>query len=142
MSTDSSTTELECQKIVAELEEEFKYRFTDEDEEYKAITSQSTPPPPAIIPWAVRPKRNYDWSSNNRGEHWNKHRQRNYHDDYRHSRRSGGGGGGGYQNQRSYYHDDRYGGHSGHSRHYRGSRSSVSYQGQHESNRHHPYRKN
>lgn len=62
MSTDSSATELECQQIVAELEEEFKYRFTDEDEEYKATTSQSTPPPPAIIPWAVRPKRNYDWS--------------------------------------------------------------------------------
>merc|ERR1712034_103419 len=72
----------------------FKYRYTEEDEDFMKTVTHPLPPPPFVENWYSRPKRNFDYTRNQqRGSH---------HQNYR--------GRGGYDNRHGGYNrDDRQG---------------------------------
>lgn len=80
------------QNFIEDCEEEFRGRFTEDDEEFMAYCQKPRPPPPILDPWLVRPKFNDNRSGNNEG--YNRGRNFNYHNrgrnDYRHHHRGGG----------------------------------------------------
>jgi len=84
-------------KYLNECENEFKDRFTENDDEFAALSNQPVSDPPIVTPWMTRSGN--AGSSNYRG-HRN-YNQRPYH--HRHNR-SGGGGSGNYN--RNYGHND------------------------------------
>ena len=51
-----------AEETVAELEELFKDRYTEQDEEYMAAYRTPFSDPPCVENWYSRPKRTYDWS--------------------------------------------------------------------------------
>ena len=46
----------------SELENLFKDRYSEKDEEYMQTLNTPLAPPPCVENWYVRPKRTYDWS--------------------------------------------------------------------------------
>lgn len=97
------------QNFIEDCEEEFRGRFTEDDEEFMAYCKKARPTPPIMDPWVTR--RNYnqhrgggggggDGGNHNRGHHHNRpyyHHGGGRNDRYHHrGGRHRGGGGGGY----------------------------------------------
>ncbi|CAI9735762.1 TATA-binding protein-associated factor 2N [Octopus vulgaris] len=115
MSTDNSEDEVVSSDFENELEELFKSRYTDEDKEYQEVVAQETAPPPTVIPWHTKSKRNYDWSGyhgrDRRGWHGGRggggggYRDRGYHDRGGNYYDRNSGGYRNYHNRNDGYHD-------------------------------------
>ena len=60
-------------------EEEFKDRYTDDDEDFMKIKSEEPKNPPIVDPWYNKPRNKYDWSRQNR-EQGDRGGRRNYSD--------------------------------------------------------------
>lgn len=78
----------EDQLFINECEEEFKDRFTDNDDDFKAYCAQPSRPPPIVDPWQ---NRNFHGSGNHGGHY-----------------RGGRGGRGRYNNDGRHHHNRNY----------------------------------
>lgn len=113
----------EQQNFIAECENLFANRYTEEDPDYKSILESSIGDPPIIDPWYARPKRQFNWSGRRddrrrgdsfRNDHRDDRRDRhrnfddNRRDRHRHDRRDG------YQNRDDGRYRNRYENHRDH----------------------------
>jgi hypothetical protein len=57
-----SGTKVHLSPTAEELDEMFKTRYTDEDEEYTAYVNTPPYPPPVVDNWYSRPKRHFDYT--------------------------------------------------------------------------------
>ncbi|KAJ0181303.1 hypothetical protein K1T71_003388 [Dendrolimus kikuchii] len=92
MATNEETLSDADKDFIAQCEEEFKHRYTDDDQEFMKVFNSEPSKPPIVDPWYV---------SHNSGRR-NDRRNRRDHPYERYGNRSGGRG---YHNQR----DDRQG---------------------------------
>ena len=66
----------EQSEFLNECEEEFKNRYTEEDEQFMKIKSAVPKKPPIVDPWHNAPQRSNNWSRNNRDRdrrNWQRH---------------------------------------------------------------------
>lgn len=96
-------------KYLNECENEFKDRFTENDEEFMALFNKPLPDPPIVTPWMNHHRSGNAGSSNYRGHRYGNYNQRPYH----HHRPNRGGGGG-----RNYHNNDNDGNRRGTKRPY------------------------
>lgn len=74
----------EQMKFLEECEEEFKDRYTEEDNDFIKIKTQEPKKPPIVDPWYTKQRR-HDWSrqhqhqnhGNRRNHHWDRNNERN-----------------------------------------------------------------
>lgn len=91
-------------KYLNECENEFKDRFTENDEEFMALYSKPLSDPPIVTPWMVRSGN--AGPSNYRGHHRSGNYNQRSYGHHRSNRGGGRGGGGGNYNNRNYHHND------------------------------------
>ncbi|XP_043275238.1 RNA guanine-N7 methyltransferase activating subunit [Venturia canescens] len=75
------------QEFLAQCEEEFAERFTENDKEFMKLKNETPRTPPIVDPWYNKPRRpHYDWSRQNREQGRNE--RRNHHSDRRNNDRN------------------------------------------------------
>ncbi|XP_063973223.1 RNA guanine-N7 methyltransferase activating subunit [Diachasmimorpha longicaudata] len=68
----------EQQSFLASCEEEFKYRYTDDDTEFMKYMNAESQKPPIVDPWYNKPRRpQFDWRQGKRKDWDNRDRVNN-----------------------------------------------------------------